>query len=332
MIFTLKKSCFGQQAKTIRLLELADLVVRGRHRIYVEDDADEGYLDWVSTLGRDLADIWNLSLTLSMELEALEPARYEISVCETTQLNYTSTPPVLAVDEASRLGREPYRIFVENDNADRDFLLTFSNAQQKSKFEELEQESLLSFEHCGGIGELKKKVLAYRNKHQLFGLICTTVFDSDAPRPGAPSGQALAVENCCTVNSLKAFMLKRRAIENYLALSWVNTWANSRPSKASRQRSVECFKSFCQLTPEQRKHFHMKRGLAVDSAAIQDGSIDLYDGTDSDVLESLQNGFGNDLGSEIYSQDWVQNSQSVEDQDAWGEVNSVVSEVLVLCR
>lgn len=332
MIFVLKNSCFGQNAKTQRLLELADLVTRGRHRIYVEDEGDMHYLSWKAALPPELSDDWDLSLELSMELEALEPARYEIIVCETVQFDGRSTPPVLAVEEAARLGREPYRIFVENDGADRDFLLTFSNAQQKSKLEELEQENLLRFEHCGGIGELKKKVLAHVKKHQLFGLVCATVFDSDAPSPGTPSSQALAVEHCCADNGLQGFMLKRRAIENYLALDWMISWANSRPNRASRLKSVGCFKSFCQLNSEQKRHFHMKKGLSADNAAILAGSIKLYNGTDPAVLKNLQNGFGDDVGSEIYAQDWVKNSQSAQDQDAWDEVNSIVSKVMVLCR
>ncbi len=332
MIFEVKNSCFETNPKTQRLLELADFVVRGRHRIYVEDEEDAKYKTWVKTLPQDLADGWQLALDVSVESEALEPAKLTVSVCEKATIGVDSMPPSLTVEDAARLGREPYRIFVENSDADRNFLLTFSNSQQKRKLEDLERENLLRFEHCGGIGDLSNKVQAHLDKNPLFCQVCAAVYDSDATKPNSPSAQAKAVETFCAERTLANFMLKRRAIENYLMLGWINSWANCRPSREARKQAISRFVNLCKLSSSQKGHFHMKRGLLADANEMKNGAHDLYQDVDGCVLEQLQNGFGSDIGSDIYSQTWVQNSQSSEDQDAWDEVNSVVSEVMVLCR
>ncbi|WP_027236466.1 hypothetical protein [Leisingera caerulea] len=332
MIFEIKNSCFDANPKTQRLLELADFVVRGRHRIYVENEEDIEYANWLETLPPDLADGWQLALDVSMESEALEPAKLKISVCEQATIGVDSIPPSLTVEDATRLGREPYRIFVENSDADRNFLLTFSNFQQKRKLEELERENLLRFEHCGGIGDLSNKVQSHLAKNPLFFEVCATVYDSDAKKPNAPSTQAKAVETFCTERSIASFMLKRRAIENYLMLSWIRSWATKRPNRKARKQAFGRLDSLCKLNMQQRSHLHMKKGLAADANEIQGGAHELFQGIDVGALEQLQTGFGNDIGSDIYSETWVQNSQPSEDQDAWDEVNGVVSEVMVLCR
>ena len=190
----------------------------------------------------------------------------------------------------------------------------------------------MRFEHCGGIGDLSNKVEAHLAKNPLFFKVCAAVYDSDATKPNSPSAQAKAVETYCAERTLASFMLKRRAIENYLMLGWINSWANGRPSREARKQAVSKFVSLCKLSPLQRSHFHMKRGLAADANEMQGGNHEFYQDVDGGVLEQLQGGFGSDIGSDIYSETWVQNSQSSEDQDAWNEVNSVVSEVMVLCR
>jgi len=332
MIFELKTSCFQLNPKTQRLLELADFVVRGRHRIYVEDEDDAAYAAWVAGLPRDLAEGWQLALDFSVEAEALEPARLTISVCEKAQTGAAPISPSLTVEDAARLGREPFRVFVENSDADRNFLLTFSNSEQKRKFEDLESENLLRFEHCGGIGDLSNKVQAHLEKNYFFSKVCAAVYDSDATQPNMPSNQANALEKFCAERMFASFMLKRRAIENYLMLSWINSWANQRPSRESRKQAIRKFENLCKLSPSQRRHFHMKKGLLADAKEMSNGANSLYQGVEASVLEQLQQGFGSGIGSDIYSQTWVQNSQSSEDQDAWDEVNGVVSEVMVLCR
>ncbi|CTQ44781.1 hypothetical protein LAL4801_03228 [Roseibium aggregatum] len=332
MLFVLKTSCFIAEPNTLRLIQLSDFVLKGRHRLYVSDDAQEDYVTWVRKLPRDLSEIWRRSLELSMELEALEPARYTVTVCETAEPILSLSAPVVNVNQAYRLAREPYKIFVENDDADRDFLLTFSDAQQKAKIEELERENLISFEHCGGITEIPKKVENFIKNDPLFIALCTSVFDSDAPQPHEPSRQADNLKLILDTNGVKAFMLERRAIENYLMRSWLNTWANTRPNRASKRQYVTLFNNFCKLSAMQRKYFHMKRGLSADNKGISDGSIDLYNDVEKSLLEDLEDGFGSNVGSDIFSESWVQNSQPSEDPEAWEEVNGVVREIMVQCR
>ncbi len=276
-----------------------------------------------------MLEIWEKSLNLSMELEAREPARVTIMVCDAAAPDLQVETPIMNVDQADILSKKPFRIFVENDEADRDFLLTFSNAEQKKKIEELEEAQLIQFEHCGGITELPKKVAKFTNKTELNHLIAMAVFDSDAPQPGEASTQADCALKKCVNCGIAASRLSRRAIENYLLRSWLNTWVNK--TTARRERSLELYNTFCNLNDAQRAHFHMKNGLKVDKEKIADGTIDLYDNLSGELQRKLETGFGS-VGSEIYSLSWIQNSQPSEDQNGWNEVNGIVNSFLVLCR
>src|SRR5687768_12438978 len=149
----MEESCFANTPKTFELLQLANFVLKGRHRLYVKNLVHADYLSWTRRLPGELLDVWDLSLDLSMEQEALEPARITVNVCEFGTSNPVLPSPVLNVEQASRLAAEPYRIFVENDDADRDFLITYADNNQRRKIKELESSNLIRFEHCGGIGE-----------------------------------------------------------------------------------------------------------------------------------------------------------------------------------
>lgn len=332
MIFDLEVNCFQKNAKTLRLVELADIVIKGRHRLFIKDNENTDYLDWLERLPIDLRDIWELSLDLSVELEALEPARITIKVCETSQPNSSSSPPVLGVIDAFEMAREAFLVFVENDDADRNFLLTFASSDQKAKIKKLEDNKLFRFEHSGGIGELPKKAARFVSKKRLFSTICAAVFDSDASQPGDISADAKAVTRVCDEHDIAVFMLERRAIENYLLLSWLNSWINKGP-RGKRAENIDRYKGFCKLNKSQRAHFHMKKGLTADMVKISNGLITLYGDLDEPVRLSLAEGFGSDVGSELYSLRWFQDSRNPsEDPDAWDEVNGIVKKFLVLCR
>ena len=49
-------------------------------------------------------------------------------------------------------------------------------------------------------------------------------------------------------------------------------------------------------------------------------------------LGLLNDGFGDGLASSLYAADWIKDVQSVDDADAWKEVNGMVNDILVLCR
>lgn len=332
MIFDLDVSCFKHGAETFELVTLAKAVLNGRHRLFVSDYKNNDYLEWLTGLDLNLRETWELSLDHSFKIEALEPAKISIKVCQNSEPNCLSSPPVLRVVDASSLATEPFRVFVENDDADRDFLLTFADSDQKSKIEELEKKKLLRFEHSGGIGELKKKVSRFAKKNPLHPKICVAVFDSDAPQPDDISPDALAVVKECKDNDVGAFMLKRRAIENYLLRSWLNSWANC-SHKSKRSENIDRFNNFCKLNESQRAHFHMKNGLNADLGKIADEVITLYRDLDETVKRRLKRGFGSGVGSELYSSLWVQdNTHPTEDPEAWDEVNGIVKEFLTLCR
>ena len=264
-----------------------------------------------------------------MELEAREPAEFTVKVCDTTESNLNAVPPIMNVEQAAHFAEEPFRIFVENDGADRDFLITFSNSEQKTKIEELEGARLIRFEHCGGITELPKKVAKFINRGNLNSSIAIAVFDCDAPQPNEASAQSKTALSECENRGVAAFRLKRRAIENYLLRSWLNTWVNE--TRTKRNSYLEVYKAFCELSDTQRAHFHMKKGLNADKHGITDGTINLYGDLSEESQRKLDKGFGN-AGSDLYASAWVQDSQPSEDQNGWNEVNGIVHSFLLLCR
>lgn len=330
MIFELEESCFSKPLKTFELLQIANFVLKGRHRLYVKHPGHCDYVNWRGGLPQELVDIWDLSLDFSMEQEAREPAPLTVSVCEIAVEQFSPSSLVLNIDRASHLAAEPFRVFVENDDADRDFLITFSNDQQKQKIADLEKNNLIRFEHCGGIGELKKKVTRFADRYALHPVICTAVFDSDAPQPNDHSPDALAVVTTCDEKGVVAFMLKRRAIENYLGRSWLNTWINK--SRERKKKYLDCFNQFCQLNSSQRSHYHMKKGLTTDIAKLASDNFSLYNGLNDKQRGVLMTGFGSNIGSDLYSSTWVQESYPSDDPDGWNEVNAIVRSFLVLSR
>ena len=76
----------------------------------------------------------------------------------------------------------------------------------------------------------------------------------------------------------------------------------------------------------------MKKGLKADQAKIDDGTVTLYADVSSGDLGHLNDGFGSSLAADLYGKDWIQSVQTVEDADAWDEVNGMVNNILVLCR
>lgn len=331
MIFLIEETCFQSDPETFNLITLAKYVTCGRHRIALRNPANAQYFGWVQNLDHDLLDIWQLSLDYSIELEAMEPARLTIRVCANSELNASLPQPIMNLEGAVKIAREPFRVYVENDDADRDFILTFSNDQQRAKIEELESNNMLRFEHCGGIGELKKKIIKFAKAAPLYRAICATVFDSDSTWPGNTSTNAVAVQSACNNEGIEWFMLARRAIENYLAISWLNTWVNA-GGRARREAKKDLFNCFCNLDEDQRAHFHMKKGLKADQQEISSGVNTLFSNLSSEQRNILKQGFGSEVGSELYSEPWVQEGDQSVDSEAWREVNSIVNGFLVLCR
>ena len=329
MIFELEPSCFHPNPRSLDLLAIGDLVLKGRHRIYVRENSQAEYLEWLQSLTVDLLEGWNSSLDLSVKLEALEPANCAVTVCNDIAPVLNGQSLAMNVEQARLLAGQPFRVFLENDEADRNFLITYSNKEQKKKIEELESRSLIRFEHCGGIGEMPKKVTRFVKRTPINSLISSAVFDCDASQPNQPSGQSQNVVDVCRGGGVPAHRLKRRAIENYILRSWLNSWVNQ--SKQTKAAHLKRFNAVCGFNDAQRHYFHMKGGLKKDKKEISNGSNTLYAALSPKLLGELDNGFGAAV-SEIFSWPWVQESEAMEDFDGWSEVNGIVRSLLVLFR
>jgi hypothetical protein len=324
LLFLLTESCFSKEQNIMQLAELAQIVIRGRHRIYVSNDKSEEYSAWLTKQSKGFVDEWQLALDFSVEQEAREPARSEAEVVDSE-----NSASALSLIDAVRLARDPFRIFVENDESDKNFLLSYSSNLQKRRLRDLEENGLVRFEHCGGITLIPQRVPRYVKASSWYCKNSVAVFDSDALQPNIPSTQSNAALHVCQQQSVKAFRLQRRAIENYIQKPWINTWVNNKP-RGQRKVFVQAFQAFCSLNSDQAAHFNMKHGFSGDQKVEGANAGNLYNGIAPQTLSYLKNGFGNNLAT-LYAEDWVQAEKNKSD-GAWNEVNSIVTELLALLR
>ncbi|MDD7909288.1 hypothetical protein PUV47_05110 [Pseudovibrio exalbescens] len=293
------------------------------------DQEGPNYITWFKRQSSEIKEEWQTSLDHSIESEALEPAKFPIAVRDDSPENTQTSPPTVHLETAVRLANNPYRIFLENDGSDRDFVFTYSNQQQLKKLRTLEKEGLLRFENCGGITELPRKIQQYVAKHPLNSINASAVFDCDASAPNQPSPQSNAATAACTEAGVEKFRLNRRAIENYLHPSWLNTWVNE--NRTRKARKLGLYKAFCGLSRDQKAHFHMKDGLSKDKEAIAQNTLTLYNNVSQENRRKLNSGFGARI-AELYAKDWIQEKDHFTHGDTWTEVNGIVTRILALSR
>lgn len=124
------------------------------------------------------------------------------------------------------------------------------------------------------------------------------LFDSDAREPGKPSPSSEELSQSCISRGLSHHRLSRRAIENYLPVKALEAWAYNSPknSRDGRRRSV---KAFASMKPEQRHHYHMKKGFQADRKS---GIPDLFDPHSNH--SDLQRGFGEEVTSLFHQREF----------------------------
>lgn len=116
----------------------------------------------------------------------------------------------------------------------------------------------------------------------------SVLFDSDALRPGVPSGESEAKSRAC--EGLHHHQLEARSIENYLPLDALSRWAAGRSSREA------LLSAFLLLSPDQRYHYNMKAGFAGDRPRAAEAGR-LYDNVPARVRDALAEGFGKDIAT-----------------------------------
>lgn len=172
----------------------------------------------------------------------------------------------LALQDALALLVEPLHIVVENARNDGAFLRALVPDIHRAWFDRAEQLRWLEFTHGGGNGEIKKLADAFdplpgepvtpERQARASGRF-VAVFDSDAPRRGAPSKTSQDILAACQRHHIPAHRLERRAAESYLPLKALEAWVNETQGGAQedRQRRLDSFLAF---PPEARAFLKLR--------------------------------------------------------------------------
>jgi hypothetical protein len=182
-------------------------------------------------------------------------------------VDIASHPPcVLDARSAALCVREPLVVLMENMESDGLFLDAVLDALGSPALLALRrlQPAPIRYDSPGGSGELSKRLAHALDDPAWQGIPRRFVVltDSDACEPGAWSKTAKAIADECRKRGVACHVLEKRAIENYLPQEVLDDWA----SAPTQRTNVAWVKVLAQLSPEQRDHFPMKKGLLANDS------------------------------------------------------------------
>jgi len=146
----LTKELFSDSSNTMALDVIAMHAMHEKHRVLVEDDRDECFLEWLRALAPAHQDTWDVIIRRGYQLEAREPARRSIMVVSAST-QWTNTPPVLSIQEAVIFLNRPFHILLEDAVSDREFLLRMALPEQQEFFIDQQLNGHIIFENGGGL-------------------------------------------------------------------------------------------------------------------------------------------------------------------------------------
>jgi hypothetical protein len=294
----------------------------------VVNDQHPDYVAWRTTLTPEMRIKVDGAINAGMAKSVSSPSSNVIHVIAGDGDDWNSNPPRLCLATATDYLKFPFRLFVENSRADKAFILSFFAEPQLVRINEALKKGWLVVVHGGGLGDLlnqlREEMLATGFTKRSF-----VFFDSDARQPGIPSAQSKRLAEHCAENAISFYQLARRYIENYIPIQALQNWCNSQSGKKRNDLS-QCLAALLALpSPEQRYHFHMKRGFRRDALDRSRTSGNLYTGVPNWILSRLQEGFGDSL-SDLYQSGVVYNREIFEEREAVREMEPVVLNILRL--
>lgn len=286
MIVVLTTSLFSEADYHIAV-ELTVLLKNSRHIVVADIDSQE-YKEWAVK-----AEVFAQRLTqmvlASARLIVAGGTQSKIYVHRALS-EWGNAAPRISFEDAVSFIPIPFKIFVENRYADRDFLLAFLDKEKRDLLLDLEINNHLHFVHGGGTGELQKQLVTEADNTLRADLRSFSYFDNDGLVPNSPSVKTLKIKEVCESRGIRHHQLIRRSIENYVPTYCLALWASTQSSKRSRHtlRQITPFKK---LSQAERDHFNMKAGPHGDGGAIKYTSLNPHE------LRLLSKGFGKKISS-----------------------------------
>lgn len=319
---------FGSPTDQLEILNILAFGYQDRHQILTnplvdlnsEDPVTNNFTNWLSSLPGSLREDILFALELGQEALVEGKPKEEIEVTSREESDWNASPPQLTVQDARRLLDRSLHLLVENARNDRQFLKTIFKrllgADYWRPLRKAIDEKWIHYEHGGGLGSMKNAI-AENADDPVDRLRTWVMFDSDAPKLGAPSRQSEALRKLCEDKNIDHHQLQRRAIENYLPIGALraSTSSISGPAKTKRRQKVEAFDN---LSRDQQHHFNLKRGFRKKRQGDEEpGEVEnppeFFEDVSLDDRQILAGGFGGNIADLFYESntpgwsDWLQN-------------------------
>ena len=260
-------------------------------RIFIEFDDLQVAENWIASLSKPHKDRWSMLLRHSIQLSArfnikkTYPPTLVVHVTDIEESSWDETVKV-TLNDAFSLIDQSIKLALENSRNDLLFLKTLLPEKYRDRID-----LLISKGHIevlgGGIGELKK-ILELRGSEKGFRLLSWTMFDSDAPQPGAVEKATQEIIDVCEQKALTYHCLKKRAIENYI---------NEDIYRLTHRGPLnERAKAVYSMNEDQISHLNMKDGLSAAEKASE-----LYNSLPPETLAELTQGFGKRFANKTFS-------------------------------
>lgn len=276
-------------------------------------------LAWARGLGGDWADVVEMLLDRGQAAAAVGAERDELRVAGPGHPPTWGAPLTLAVIDAVRLLVRPLDVHVENNRADRDFLLAFAAVGQHRDLREAEACGRLRFVQGGGSGHLK--LLAERLGQMGRGgspvstadgverAMTVIVADADGLRV-EPTGGKVRAARSPTANAIAAGLadvhaqtgrwagavLPWREPENHAPPAALVAWCEA---DAARSTTRPRARAWAELSDAQRAVLDTKKG-APRGGSAQTSDPAVWATLTPAQQEALAVGFGNAIG-EFYA-------------------------------
>lgn len=325
MLVVLEPSFF-EGADDFQQASLIGFVVRSRHKLVVSDETSAAYIKWRTSASPHIISALDQSQTVAFAvLTAPSSSRIgRISVNGESIDRWDRPVPSLSINCSLDLLARPVLLFVENNSADRNFLLRFMTHEERAQVIDFQSRGWLYFVHGGGIGDLRRQVADHSEaihrsmRPNLMYALC----DSDALLPGGTSLNAKLVSETCASLGIPHHCLARRNIENYITRNALAQWCDK--NKRAKPKMFRRLQALFRLTDAQRHHFNVKKGLAGDE---DPASKALYRSMGEYDRGLLKEGFGTNVSSCFEFDGWI-TRKDLEEDNSWVEMRSTIDSVL----
>lgn len=268
-----------------------DLIVNkiadGWHSWQINDPEIVENSGWLAGPGRN----WLRELFQKAALAAAYPEPHNFHRKKVLVSLANNQTDALPPEKAAEYVSTPLTILMENRFTDGEIFLNivlgFLGSEALNKQRNNAPDSI-RYDSPGGNGELPKLIHDYVRRAEQKGIpVRAVVFaDSDATVPGKIEQDAKLVQDACNNDGLPCKILIKRTIENYIPDEILD-------------KSLLIVKALKKLSPEQRDHYPMKKGLKLEKASAEVKA--LYQGISDEDLNALSEGFGKNVIKKLLS-------------------------------